>query len=179
MKHSLPKWCYFCGRSLPDGRRWHYCSRECYRSARDRDLVRYSGLLCRMRHCVYIKSFQRTPSLLEGPVCEVIVLEDLDRIWSRQRGCCAYTGVPLVLPATCNRNPDSVLNHRVASIDRIDPSRGYVRGNIQIVSRMVNHAKHAMSHEEFLAVLEDLMSRLCPCASEIPLPDPQEMVSSK
>jgi hypothetical protein len=43
-----------------------------------------------------------------------------------------------------------------ASLDRIDSSKGYIKGNIQFISITCNYAKSDMSHEEMLTFCETI-----------------------
>lgn len=68
-----------------------------------------------------------------------ITLEDLKKQWEEQKGICPYTGWQLKnmsshtdrLPKTPDR----------ASLDRIDSSKGYVKGNIHFVALIAQFAK--------------------------------------
>ena len=62
-----------------------------------------------------------------------------------EAGVCAATGIEFVFEAGKGTNPYS------PTIDRIDNSRGYVRGNVQVVIHMYNACKNEWSEE---AVLE-------------------------
>jgi hypothetical protein len=79
-----------------------------------------------------------------------ISLEDVYAAWERQQGKCPYSGWPLRLPekAQSQGNIDHLPD--VASIDRIDSSKGYTPDNIQIVCRMANYAKADWSHEQMV-----------------------------
>lgn len=59
----------------------------------------------------------------------------IEQIYNEQNKCCAITGDPL---------PDI----RKASIDRIDSSKPYEIGNIQIVTKQANISKHIMTMEQ-------------------------------
>lgn len=72
-----------------------------------------------------------------------ITIDDLKELWNKQNGICPYTGWELILPKCKIRK-----SPKVASLDRIDSSKGYVVGNIQYVSVMVNYAKHDFSIED-------------------------------
>jgi hypothetical protein len=72
-----------------------------------------------------------------------ITLSDLKTQWNSQNGKCVYTNVTLQLKK-CN-NPVYM-----ASLDRIDSSKGYIKGNIQWISTVMNYAKSTMSHEQTL-----------------------------
>lgn len=66
-------------------------------------------------------------------------------LFCKQNGRCALTGVPIVL------DPSSMAaGANTASLDRIDNSKGYVRGNIQWVHVEINFMKHSRSQEEFV-----------------------------
>ncbi len=64
-----------------------------------------------------------------------------------QEGRCALTGIRLLLDGDPG---DDQLRY---SLDRIDSSRHYERGNLQVVCRFVNRWKGAMDSEEFKRLL--------------------------
>jgi len=43
------------------------------------------------------------------------------------------------------------------SLDRIDSSKGYLSGNIQMVTKQINISKHSMSNEEFINLCRDVV----------------------
>lgn len=62
-----------------------------------------------------------------------------------QGGRCALTGLRLKL------NPSSmVAGSSTASLDRIDSTKGYVKGNIQWVHVTINFMKYSLPEEEFI-----------------------------
>jgi len=63
-----------------------------------------------------------------------------------QGKCCALSGVPLYF-TTLRTNFNWYTN---ASIDRIDPEKGYSQGNIQWVHKEINMMKGMLSQESFL-----------------------------
>ena len=71
---------------------------------------------------------------------------DAKEVWDKQGGICPYTGVKLILPSHKTYKKDIYL----ASIDRIDSSKGYSKENIQFVSVMANYAKNDFSHYDML-----------------------------
>lgn len=75
-----------------------------------------------------------------------ITLQDLLDLWESQNGMCVYSGVNLVKPQNHKSNNLVYL----ASLDRIDSSKGYVVGNIQFVSAAANYAKNSMTHDNML-----------------------------
>jgi hypothetical protein len=65
-----------------------------------------------------------------------LTINDLKDQWAIQHGCCPYTGWQLDMPkSTAKKKPNT------ASLDRIDSSLGYIKGNVQFVSVMANFAK--------------------------------------
>lgn len=66
---------------------------------------------------------------------------------------CPYLGISL----TSYRGRGNIWTN--ASIDRIDNNRGYVKGNIQIVSRKANTMKQDVSIEELLCFARNIIER--------------------
>lgn len=73
-----------------------------------------------------------------------ITMEYAWEIYERQGGKCALSGVPI--PFASNR----ATNDGVASLDRIDSSEGYVKGNIQWLHESVNRMKWDLPQSEFI-----------------------------
>jgi len=69
-------------------------------------------------------------------------VEYLERLWWNQDGQCALTGVPI-------KQDIDAENMDTGSLDQIEPSKGYTRGNVQFVSVWANRAKTTLSMEEF------------------------------
>ncbi len=73
----------------------------------------------------------------------------LRELWQKQDGTCPYTGIKMELP----HNTQSFHIKGTpckASLDRIDSSKGYVRGNVEFVCLAVNYAKNGFSKEQML-----------------------------
>jgi 5-methylcytosine-specific restriction endonuclease McrA len=82
----------------------------------------------------------------------------LERIWDEQEGRCVYTG-------------ERLIPGRNASIDHVQPrSRGGrdAVANVQWVTKLVNHSKTTMTHEEFVAFCHAVAKRF-------PEPDPTDV----
>ncbi|MDO7877258.1 hypothetical protein Q5H93_21105 [Hymenobacter sp. ASUV-10] len=139
-------------RSLKLGRRM-FCSRSCAGRSNQRNLPpagnpaaysikqhaanrkdKYSGLREHLRHCR--RRDKET----------TISLDDLLAQWQHQQGHCPFTGIELQHPEYIGRNDV----FRNALLDRIDPSLGYVLGNIQSVSMAINYAKSTLSQTEMV-----------------------------
>jgi hypothetical protein len=78
-----------------------------------------------------------------------ISLQDIKDLWIKQCGTCAYTGEALKFGQS--RKDKHCKGNTTASLDRIDSTKGYVNGNIQIVHVVVNFMKHVLSDEEFVS----------------------------
>ncbi len=63
--------------------------------------------------------------------------------------CCPYLGIPIIRERGGLR-PDS------PSLDRIDPTKGYISGNVIVVSHMANAMKNSASPLEFIAMAKRL-----------------------
>jgi hypothetical protein len=79
-----------------------------------------------------------------------VTLEDLKSIWETQNGKCTYLGIDLVLSNYSKIQRSPVYS---ASLDRIDSTKGYIKGNIQWISRAMNNLKNDMSHEDMLEII--------------------------
>ena len=75
-----------------------------------------------------------------------VTIEDLIEVWNKQSGQCVHTKSKLVLPKFPEYTKAN--SNYKASIDRIDSSKGYVKGNIQFISDMMNQFKSNVSNEE-------------------------------
>lgn len=87
-------------------------------------------------------------------------LEYLKHLWENQKGICPFSKIKMVLFPTCNKTefkPDA------ASLDRIDSSKGYVKGNVQFVCLSINYAKNRFDTNEFV----DFLSRIRPDVSMV------------
>lgn len=77
----------------------------------------------------------------------------LKSLWERQKGICPYTGIKMILPRN-SKEQIGVKSLKKASLDRIDSSRGYLKGNVEFVCCAINMAKNSFTRKqmkEFLA----------------------------
>ncbi len=78
-----------------------------------------------------------------------INIEDLKLLWDSQKGICYYTNRPMKFHIGFE---DSV------SIDRINSSIGYLKGNIALCQSKVNIMKNDATIEELLIFCEDILN---------------------
>lgn len=138
--------------------RHNYCSRDCVRKAiTERQTGRKRGPVSEdtLKHLKNICGNKRddltpyryTYRCVKRRFQDVnITIEDLVEQWESQSGTCPYSGFKLILPENGNIK-DIDFFHR-ASLDRIDSSKGYIKGNIQFVSTPINLMKQTRSDEE-------------------------------
>ena len=74
-----------------------------------------------------------------------VSLDDLKELWDKQEGLCAFLKIPLTLDFRAKKiEPNPIYR---ASLDRIDSSKGYIKGNIQFISLVLNFAKNKYSNQ--------------------------------
>lgn len=66
------------------------------------------------------------------------------KLFEKQKGLCSLSNVPLTLRKTSNDYSFT------ASLDRIDSSKGYIKGNVQWVHKWINKMKLDLPQERFL-----------------------------
>ena len=74
----------------------------------------------------------------------------IDDLMNKQNGCCKLSNVPLTWKKKS-------LN--MASIDRIDSSKGYSKDNIQLVLWYVNNLKNTLTNEETKKIIEQIITK--------------------
>lgn len=84
-------------------------------------------------------------------------LEYLKELWETQKGVCPYTKIKLFLPEYKALVEDVRIR---ASLDRIDSSKGYIKGNVQFISTSINYMKNDLSHEETIEFLKTIVTNL-------------------
>lgn len=94
--------------------------------------------------------FYQLSSVLRHSTIEVgedVTGDYLLELWETQKHRCPYTGDELILKHHRGRG-EKLVNQ--ASIDRIDSSKGYIRGNIEFVSLMANYAKNSWTKQALI-----------------------------
>ena len=80
-----------------------------------------------------------------------ITKEYLKVLWSRQKGRCFWTQVPMITSGA-PKHPQKV------SLDRIDPSKGYLSENIVLTCQFANLGKSDVDIRTFFGFLQVLRS---------------------
>ena len=84
-----------------------------------------------------------------------LTLEDIKNQWDEQNGICPYTNFNLKL----YKPKETCEYHLRASLDRIDSSKGYVKGNIEFISLPINYLKSdQLSKNEVFELLTRISS---------------------
>lgn len=82
-------------------------------------------------------------------ICKTeITVEYLKELWESQNGICPYTGWKMTY---LKSHTDKLkLTPDRASLDRIDSSKGYEKGNLQFICWMAQIAKNSYSEEDLI-----------------------------
>ena len=75
----------------------------------------------------------------------------LKSLWDEQVGRCAISGIEMVLHPNAQIWERDAQNPWKASLDRIDSTRGYLKGNVRYVTVIANFCKQGFSDEDVLA----------------------------
>lgn len=137
-----PKQCGYCeGVFTPKSGSHKFCSRRCKEKARcgtDNTTTQYARISGR-----WDKYFSRLCGQKHRK--GVITRDDCIAILNRQGGRCALSGETL----TCDLSVGNK-NHTNASLDRIDPRKGYEHTNVQLVCAVLNSFRNSVSVEDFV-----------------------------
>ena len=79
----------------------------------------------------------------------------LKEIWEKQSGICPYTGIKMILPKSSSSN-HRIRSLKAASLDRIDSSKEYVKGNVEFVCYAINMAKNNHTKKEMKSFLREI-----------------------
>jgi hypothetical protein len=96
-------------------------------------------------------AYLRAKAVARGGNC--LSLNDLEELWNLQHGLCAVTGWPLTYTLGQGRIPTN------CSIDRIDSSKPYIAGNVQLVCTAVNIAKSDLPIELFIDLCRSVVEK--------------------
>ena len=72
------------------------------------------------------------------------------KLFQKQKSKCALSGVDIVLDRNWYRKIKSRSVNNTASLDRVDSSKGYIKGNVQWVHKAVNKMKSNLLESDFI-----------------------------
>ena len=78
-----------------------------------------------------------------------ITLEYVADLFRKQEGKCAISGMSIDIKGTPWKG-------QTGSLDRIDPTKGYVEGNVQWVHKLVNELKWDLQPQEFFTIIKQI-----------------------
>jgi len=81
-----------------------------------------------------------------------LTIEYLSDLFDKQEGKCALSGRPIYFSEARKYKLETS-----ASLDRIDNNKGYIKGNVQFVSKQLNFAKHKMDQADFIQLCKDVI----------------------
>ena len=79
---------------------------------------------------------------------------DMKYIWDiyqEQQGKCALSGISIFFAFSSRK-----LSSATASLDRIDSSKGYIKGNVQWVHKSVNMMKRSLPNDIFIGLCHQI-----------------------
>jgi len=82
-----------------------------------------------------------------------ISMDDIADLMESQGNKCALTGWSIEFPES--GHPQKA----PASLDRIDSKLGYIKGNVQLLTKQVNMMKQSYTQEEFIAVCKAVANK--------------------
>lgn len=74
-------------------------------------------------------------------------LEYLKQLWEEQSGLCAISGIEMHLPKNTSQWEKDTRNPWKTSLDRIDSSIGYFKGNVRYICNIGNQCKYIWNDE--------------------------------
>lgn len=124
--------------------------RDCFRmrSSRNQKTRHHTGGVA--YHLSYIARGVRVRARKQGVVCDIDA-DFLKTLLEKQGGLCAISRTPLTFFKGQGHIPTN------ASVDRIDPSKGYIKENVQLVAHQVNMMKSNLSIEELMGWCEAIL----------------------
>ena len=94
---------------------------------------------------------------------ELLTPEYMEELTRTQMGCCYYTGIPLRPFKEGNKIKGTKfpLSRRLqqVSIDKLDPKKGYVKGNVVLASQFVNNMKGQCTLNQFKSLISLISKR--------------------
>jgi len=88
-----------------------------------------------------------------------ISIEYVWQLFLKQQRLCSLTSEPISFARTAKEKKQ----YQTASLDRIDPTQGYIEGNVQWVHQIINFMKQDLNELEFLRWCDKVaLQNICP-----------------
>jgi hypothetical protein len=84
-----------------------------------------------------------------------LTIEYLKQIWDKQNGTCPYTNIKMEISRT-SQDEDIKKTPTKASLDRIDPNIGYVKGNVEFVCYCINVMKNDFTKYQMIDFINQI-----------------------
>ena len=140
-KIKLVNNCINCGVEIFGKSTQKFCNNQtCGVAWRNKNVYRYKYTYSHRNKST--ENFMKTLLSKKIKDRENLTIDDLNSLWILQDGKCAISGAKMTAIAG-----QGVVDTNI-SIDRIDSSKGYLKDNIQLVCRMVNHMKSNRTSEQ-------------------------------
>lgn len=151
--------CEICGErfiyraSSVDGKRKKTCSRDCHNKRR----AKYQANLVNKDFKHFLTKLARS---VRTRAARENIRYDLStdfilNLFAEQNGKCKMTGVPFELN---QRRGRTNISPRLPSIDKIEPAKGYIKSNVQLVCFMYNQAKDVWTDNDVLKFAKALVA---------------------
>jgi hypothetical protein len=156
-------------RKIKKGQSNFYCSNRCSSTANYRknpkNLDKNKGNISFLKESGYCQLDEYSPFKYHASKAKArskarrkkfdINIKYLKKIWDNQKGICPYTGIKMEISRT-SQDEDIKKTPTKASLDRIDPNKGYVIGNVEFVCYCINVAKNDFSKEEMIDFINNI-----------------------
>ena len=139
--------------------RLHFCNLSCSVSHRNKqltpefrkkycyDISKHAG--CRQNEYSSFRYFINKSKSRKKYENSNIDLQYLKELWEKQNGICPYTNLKMLLPKnTLDYHSKKSCCPKRASLDRIDSTKGYIKGNVEFICYAINLAKNSFTREE-------------------------------
>jgi|SRR5579872_1868481 len=129
----------------PMSREWKpTCSICWYKAAEERITTNPRAYLMMLLHRSRNTRFSKKNPMLHND----LDIEFLVSLLEKQKGLCYYTGLPMT----------TTRGHFSISLDRIDHSTSYLKGNVVLCCQLVNMMKYTMSPRQFVALCKIVLN---------------------
>ena len=95
----------------------------------------------------------------------------LKTLWEQQKGRCALSGIKMEIPQNTRAFEKRGHDPWKPSLDRIDCSKGYLKGNVRFVTMLANFALNGFSDEDLVQFCQAVVAyqEHCNCGNN-PVP---------